>query len=372
MPRDSELLTNDDIRVLKELGYFANPTKLVERLPDGNLRVIFRVEELPRLAKCAGWALATGCARQAEKVVTTKKASYLNTMTLASDERALSDMLRGRKFSDATVQTAYRIDPKTGIAEVDFIVDLGFEIEVGQTEYLGLPPDAHKPLIDQVLINRPGAPFQGDMVPWDSGAVTQYLRDLGYLDAELTATKLAFADQVLAFEDRARHGPDLAYDGVRNDRAVIRYEVEAGRRYFLRSVRFVGQNVVREQELRQAFLYNIGNVFTRETLEVGDPYRRAAIERGKREALGLLRNFGHAQAYFEEDPVIDPASGDVDLTFAWLRGRSFVLVGLMSVAIPSPKDAVVRRALRLHPGDLWSDEKRDSSVRQFVGQGVLE
>ena len=34
-----ELLTNDDIRVLKELAV-ANPTKLVERLPDGNLRVI--------------------------------------------------------------------------------------------------------------------------------------------------------------------------------------------------------------------------------------------------------------------------------------------------------------------------------------------
>ena len=76
--------------------------------------------------------------RQAEKVVTTKKASYLNTMTLASDARALRHAA-WPKIRRRHRRTAYRIDPKTGIAEVDFIVDLGFEIEVGQTEYLGLP-----------------------------------------------------------------------------------------------------------------------------------------------------------------------------------------------------------------------------------------
>ena len=367
----NELLTNDDIRVLKELGYFSNPTKLVERLPDGNIKVIFRVEELPLIGEVRWQGAGYWLKRDAEKVVKTEKAGYLNLLTLAHDEQAIRQMLAQKKYSDATVRSSYRIDPQTNIAEVDFYLDLGFKIEVGQTEYRGLPFDAFKPLIDQVLINRPGVPFQPDMVPWDSGAVTQYIRDLGYLDAEVTQTQVAYADQVMAYEERARHGPDLAYDQKRNDRAVIRYHLDPGRRYILRSIRFVGQTVVQEQALRDKFLYNIGNIFTRETLRIGDPYRRRFIERGKREALGLLRNYGHAQAFFEEDPVIDPITGHVDLTLRLVEGPKY-RIGRVDVSGNTiTRDAVVRRGLRLHPGDLWSDAQRDESVRQIRRAGVF-
>ena len=62
------------------------------------------------------------------------------------------------------------------------------------------------------------------MVPWDSGAVTQYLRDLGYLDAELTDT--SWLSLIKCRPLRTGPAMALAYDGMRNDRAVIRYEVE--------------------------------------------------------------------------------------------------------------------------------------------------
>ena len=357
----NEAALNDDVRTIEEMGAFANTTKSVELVGPGQVRVIFRVRELPYVGEVVLDGIGYFARQSVEKVLTVRKGSYLNPMLVEADRRAIQANLRTKQYLNATVTALKEVDETSGIGTVTYRIDLGERVIVARTLYEGLPPGAFKYFIDQELINSPGRVFQPDMLELnDVDTVARHLQDLGYLDAQITQHRVEFFDEVPAFEERARNGPKLVPEGRFNNRAVITYWVDAGPRYRLRNVRFLGNTVVTEEALREAFALPRGNWFNRNELE-----------RAKREALGLVRNRGYAQSILVEDPVADLETHEIDLTLELVEGDRYVVGRVDIDGDIKTKDAVVRRSMRLLPGDLWSDEKRDRSLRQLGREGVF-
>lgn len=357
----SEVVLNDDVRTIEEMGAFANTTKSVERLPDGGVRVIFRVRELPYVGQVRIDGVGYFKRQSIEKVLSITEGSYLNPLLVEADRRAVLAELREDQHLDARVRAVTTVDEDTGIGSIVYSVDLGEAIAVARTRYLGLPPAAFKYFLDQELINRPGAPFQPTMLELhDLPVLRRHLVDLGYLDAEVTAHTVEYFDAVPAYQQRARPGPRLVPEGRRNNRVVLSFTVDPGPRYRLGDVRFVGNEVVDEEALRAAF-----------ALPAGAWFERRELEAGKRDALALVRDRGYARAVLLEDPLADTEAHVVDLTLQMREGDPYVLGRIDIDGNVKTNDAVVRRNLRLLPGDLWSDSKRDQSVRQVIREGVF-
>ena len=160
-------------------------------------------------------------------------------------------------------------------------------------------------------------------------------------------------------------------DGEYNDSVVVVYELVPGERYYLGSVSFVGNTKATQEELRKGF-----------GLADGVPFKRADIDKAIERARRVVSNQGYACAEFGVDRHLDLVKHEVHLVLHMQHedgGKYFQGEGdiyhLARVDLRGnfqTKDAVVRRAVVLKPGDLWNDDANDGSKRQIERTGLFK
>jgi outer membrane protein insertion porin family len=358
---DIQALT-DDVHAIERMGPFTNVRSEVLHNDDGTVTVVFRVTELPYVSEVVFGDLDYFQRQGLDKVVQTKAGNNLNPLIVENDRLALV-----RHFQDKGyryVQVAVRQREDHGNIAVTFDIALGREIEVGRVVYLGLPDHLFPKQLDQALLNGKGMPYHAELMTFDQGALLRTIQELGWLDAALSGTRIENVDYVRPLDERHRHGPDLVPDGVYDDEVVITYELVPGERYFLGSVSFVGNKVATQEQLREAF-----------GLADGVPFKRADIDKAIERARRLVSNQGYARAEFGVDRRLDLAKHEVHLVLhmqhedgnrlADGEGDKYRIGRVDLHGNYQTQDGVVRRALDLKPGDLWSDDAVDESKRQL-------
>lgn len=315
-----------------------------------------------------------------KKLVDTKPGSYLNPMLLENDRRALLRKLQddGHRYARVVVETP----EADGTVTVVFRIDTNQAIEVGKVVINGLPdgvswrvfePGVYNP---GGLFNDVGHPYQPELVALDEGSIVRTLQDLGWLDAKLVSTRREITDYVRPIEERRRHGPDLAPDGEYNDRVVMIYTVEPGERYRLGKVDFLGNTVAPSAKLLEAFAMPEGAWFKRLDL-YGDP-REERMARNLGKALGaiersrrVISNQGYARCETGVDRRLNTKDHIVDLTIHISEGGRYKIGRVDVHGNIVTRDAVIRRAMAINPGDRWNDDQMDESRRQIERTGIF-
>jgi len=350
----------DDVRAIEKLGPFASTR--VEQFPDRagtSVKVVFRVTELPYVGVIRFANLNYFQRSGLEKQIVTKVGQYLNPLVLENDRHALERYYRDKGYGDARVSAETPLE--RGIATVIFTVDFGRQVEVGKVLYDGLPPKVLTRTVDAALINAPGSPYQPEMVGLDEQAVARTLQDLGWLDATVAPAERLRFDYVRPNEERRRHGPRIVPDGRYDDRVVLALALTAGELWHLGEVAFIGNTVASEEELRRAFALPTGSVFRRKDID-------AAVDKAER----VIRNQGYARAELRVDRRPDPLTRTMHLTLHVFEGDQYTLDRVDVHGNFRTKDAVARRALRLHPGELWNEDRLDQSKDQIQRTGLFK
>jgi hypothetical protein len=114
----------------------------------------------------------------------------------------------------------------------------------------------------------------------------------------------------------------------------------------------------------------------------GAPYKRAKSTRRSRRSRRVVSNQGYARAELGVDRHLDLVKHEVHLVLHMQHedgGRYFEGEGdiyhINRVDLRGnyqTKDAVVRRAVALKPGDLWNDDAVDESKRQIERTGTVQ
>jgi outer membrane protein insertion porin family len=401
-----QLAVADDVRAIERMGPFTSVTSSLRYGDDGtSVTVVYRFTELPyignvrfetwqRVIRRGGqWRPVVGTAEgssydelgyfdkeKLEKVVETRPGSYLNPILVENDRRAVLRKLNddGHRYARVEVETV----EEAGTTAIIFRIDIGQTVEVGKVIIEGLPkgvtmrafePGAYNPV---GLFNAEGKPYQADLVQLDEGTIIRTLQDQGWLDARLVATRREITDYIRPTDERRRHGPDLAPDALYNDRVVLIYTVEPGARYRLGQVSFIGNTVASGESLLEAFAMEQGAWFRRLDLE-GDP-REGRLGRDRFRALGaierarrVISNTGRARCQFRPDRRLDTMNHIVDLVIHVDEGGIYRLGRLDIHGNTVTRDAIVRRAMSLNPGDLWNDDELDDSRRQIERTGIF-
>lgn len=352
----------DDVRALERMGPFTG-VQVEQRLDPGErgrVTVVFKLVELQYIGAIRFDGLTYFQRSGLDEKIRSRPGDYLSPVVIEADRLALERYFReekGRLETTVTIETP-SVD---GIVTVVFTVRITREVEVGQVRFQGLPPEVMPRTVTAALINQPGHAYQPEMVELDEQAIARTLQDLGWLDAIVGAAARDLFDFVRPHEERRRHGPSIAPDGVFRDRAVLTFPVEAGPLWRLGTVSFVGNSVVSEAELRTAFALPDGAIFRRKDVE-------EAVERAQR----VIRNLGYARASLRMDRRADPATNQVHLTMHAFEGDLYTLDRVDVHGNHRTKDAVVRRALRIHPGDRWNEDAIDRSKRGIVNTGLFK
>ncbi len=397
----------DDTVAIQQMGPFTEVRSSMDYAPDGQSVVVtYRFSELPyvtdvefqtfdRVVKASAYQWRPALPGETgdfdklgyfdrdklKKLVTVQPGTWLNPHLLENDRLALQRKLQDDGHRRARVET--ETVGKDGNLTVIFRIGEGREIMVGDVVIEGLPDDVTMRMVERSPFNPAGLtngktrPYQPDLVAMDEAAIVRALQDYGYLDAKLVSTRREITDYVRPTDERRRGGPDLAPDGAYNDRVVLVYRVDPGVRYRLGKVSFIGNTVASSEALRQAFEMPEGAWYQRIDLE-GDPrpemYDRrdpsrtlGAVERSRR----VISNQGYARCNVYPDRRLDLANHIVDLAIRIDEGGKYRVGRVDIYGNRSTRDAIIRRAMYLNPGDQWNDDQRDESLRQIERTGIF-
>lgn len=365
--RELALILADDLRAVERMGPFTDTrTELVFGADPGRVTVVFRVTELPYVVKLefsgldnAGWSAESDLRKRIE----TKVGGYANPLILENDLRAVERFFRDKGHRGAVARV--RRGEVAGGIELLIEVDLPPAVEVGRVFYRGLPDGMRRRRFDDLLertqVNRPGRPWQPEMLPLDQGDTVRALQDEGWLDCVLNGVEVERSDFVRPLDERRRNGPEFVPDGVYDDRVHLVYDLAAGERYKLGSVSFVGNTVAGSEELRAAF-----------ALPEGAWFRRTDIARSVERARRVISNKGYARCRISQERRVDLDTRTVHLILRFDEGRQY-RVGRVDIrGNLMTRDGVVRRAVALHPGELWNDDAIDESRRQILRGGLFK
>lgn len=370
--QELQLALADDVRAIERMGPFTNTTSQVVWGDDSSkVTVVYKVTELPYVAAIR-WQglddLGWGVESDLKKVMETKVGGYGNPLIVDNDLRAIERHFRDKGHRGATARYEYKQTP-AGV-ELTIFVDVPRAVKVGRVDYRGLPAyqgpfGITKRRLDDMLeksqVNRPGRPWQPELLPIDQSDVARVLADEGWLDCRLTGLEIEHADFVRPLEDRRRIGPTFVPDGNYDDRVHLVYALEPGERYRLGKVSFVGNTIVGGDELRQAFTMSEGDWFRRDDVA-------HALERSRR----VISNRGYARCRFNMDRRPDLASRTVDLVVMVDEGRQYHVGRIDIRGNEISRDSVARRAIVVEPGQLWNDDDKDESRRQILRSGLFK
>ena len=349
----------DDVRAIEKMGPFINTRSDIQPHEDRSVTITFTVTEQPYVSEVEFADLGYFQRSPVEKFVETKAGSWLNPLILENDRRAIEAHFqdKGYRYAHVTVKQ----EDINGNIRVIFYTNLGPEIKVAGVTYLGLPAKVFPKQVNQGLLNGPGNPYHAEMMPFDQGAVVRTIQELGWLDARLNGTRAEITDSIRPLEERRHNGPAFAPDGQLNDSVMLVYDLAAGERYYLGSVSFVGNTVASSAALREAF-----------GMAEGAPFKRADIQKAIERSRRIISNQGYARCSFLEDRGLDLENHRVNLVIHVEEGRKYHIGRVDIHGNYVTKDAVVRRAIDLMPGDLWNDDDIDESKRQIQRTGLFK
>jgi len=185
----TETLLNNDLKALFKTGYFYNAEVLAEPHLDGT-RVIFNVKERPRVQEIEFIGadevfptdLRDKMPLKENEVITPEKVNTTRDVIL-------------KKYRDEGYFHAYikfemgKINPKTNLVKVKFIIDEGDEIPVAKINILGTQSVDASEILSILDLKETGliesGHFKEASFESDKQKITAYLKTKGYLDAEL-------------------------------------------------------------------------------------------------------------------------------------------------------------------------------------------
>jgi outer membrane protein assembly complex protein YaeT len=168
----------------------------------------------------------------------------------------------------------------------------------------------------------------------DAASLTDYYRNQGFLDAEV-GYELDFADN-------------------RSD-LTVRFIVDEGVRYRVKSITFVGASVYPRETLLEGGPLEEGEYFVDEEL-------RGLLKRVEE----LYWSSGYINASVRSDWVYSAEPELVDLTITIREGDQFRFGRVIIRGNENTQDRVIRRGLPFFPGDLYDRPKTEDAQRRLM------
>ncbi len=335
-----EEITTDQIQKavknLWALKLFSDVKILVENQSYKGLDLVIKVSEFPRLD---GW-LVTGNDKLSKKDVD-REISFYRGMVLTPFRiyKAKKNLLK--KYKDEGYLLAkVEIDTirnEKGQMLAELKINEGKKVQVEKIRIFGNKELSEKELKKQfegIKEDRwwRGADFDEEKYQKDLQNVLAYCRKKGFRDAEIVKDSLYYS------EDKQ----DM----------FINVYINEGQRYYFGDISFEGNTVFSEKELRAQLLFSRGDVYNQEDY---DKSIRENIQ-------NLYYNQGYLFANIQPREI--PAGTDtVDINIQIIEGHVVKIKEIKITGNTKSNEKVVRRELKIYPGDTFNRAKLERSVR---------
>jgi len=329
----------ESIRQLWRLNLFSDIQIVVDRELAEGVYLAIRVEEFPRLEKIE----IEGNKKLKKDDIETELSYYpgqiISPGLLSRGRAKLLDKYKGKGYLLANIKiNQYVSKQDSHRVLVRFVFDEGKKVQIEKIRFHGNQTFKESKLRRQFKKTKEdrwwrGADFDRDKYQEDQGKLVDFYLNHGYRDAEI-------------LRDSISYSPD-------HSRLFLDLWVYEGPSYKFGDISWEGQTLFSVDQLNG----NLG-------FAKGETYSKKKLDEALQKRLGGLY-YDRGYIYANIDPVetID-AGNEIDIHFSITEGKQAKINEIKIVGNTRTKEKVIRRELRVFPGDTFSRALLERSQRE--------
>ncbi len=334
---------SDDLKRLYNTGYFADVSVDREDL-EGGFRVIIYLAEKPIVEKITFTKTRFFSSRALTQKLKTKEGKFLDNKTLKEDIETLKDLYSKKGITSISVDVETDVDQTANKAKLHFIVEEGSRNKITKIKINGNKTFKYGKIM-KVIKTRSSWLFNSgylkeDVIKEDIERLKGFYEKEGFIDAT--------ADYTIEYPKKSR--------------ITIVININEGTRYYAGNIRTENNTIFSQDEIIKAMTeIKSGKVFSRERLEADVAGIRT-----------LYFDKGYIFANVKESATLNPETGKIDVTLSIEEGELAYVDKVKIQGNTRTRDIVVRREIRIHPGERFDGEKLKRSKERLKNLGYFE
>ncbi|MBI4436323.1 MAG: outer membrane protein assembly factor BamA [Candidatus Omnitrophica bacterium] len=338
----SQEVLDEDLKRLYATGFFTDIRIDREEMPQG-VKVVVLVTEKPVLSAIHFAGNKALKEKKLQEIIKVKVKEFLDHSRLRQDVLALTQEYQKKGYSRAKVDYDVEVSAENEAAAT-FRIEEGKRIKIKEIQIEGNVAFTDK-RIKRLIKTKKDTLFTSgflkeDMLKEDVERITAFYKSEGYLD--------------VVVDDH------MEYD-AEGEKIHLVFTVDEGRRYLVGQVEISGTLIFPEHEIRKTLTMEEGNSFSRE---------------GLRQDIANIQKYyfdkGYINAEINADTSLDEETSRVDVRYTLIENELTYIRQIKIRGNVRTKDTVVRRELRVLPGDPFNGEKLKRSRDRLFNLGFFD
>lgn len=335
-------IISGDLKRLYNTGYFGDVSVDRQDYKEG-FKVIFYLTEKPIIKTIEFKGTRHIHKRRLFSFIRLKTGEFLDYQKLKEDIQEIKDEYDKRGFSFAEVEYNVKID-ESNKADVEIVINEGYRVRIKKILFIGNTSFKDKRLL-KIIKTR-----------WDTWFTS------GFYKEEVIKEDL---DRIRLFYQREGFidiKVDYKIKQELKGRMILTFNIDEGNKYTVGNITIEGNTVFSDDEIILVLSEcPVGEVFGQEQLE---------IDASLIQKLYFDKGYIFAQAI--KTTSVDPETGNVDIVYNINEGNVAYVDKINIRGNTKTKDIVIRRELRITPGDKFDGEKLNRSKERLRNLGFFE
>ncbi|MBU0880858.1 MAG: outer membrane protein assembly factor BamA [Candidatus Omnitrophica bacterium] len=336
-------IINEDLKRLYATDYFTDVSVDVREEAAGVI-VIFLVEEKLVVEDIDFKGNVAFRSPKLKSMLKSKPNEMMNLAVLAQDVAEIRNFYSKKGYPFTEVRYEISVDKDTGKASVTIVIDEKTRVKVAGIDIVGnkaIKTNEIKKILSTkpAWLFNPGI-FKDEVLQEDMDRIRLIYDDIGYLDAETT--------------------PDLQY-GPDGQTLKIVINIKENKQYMVGDIIVKGNLVLPEKE-----------ILSKITMKSGKPFSNRGLRQDSSEIKQLYYERGYMNAIQDVERNFNQSTGNIDVVFN-IDGKDPVYVGMVEIrGNMKTRELVVRRELRIYPGEKFNGDKIKRSKERLYNLGYFE
>jgi len=323
---------------------FKTHVLLYESKLEGGFKVIIYLDEKAVVEEITFSKTHTFHSRALLKKMKTQEGKFLNNKSLKDDVDTIKELYAQKGLTLAEVDVETELDEATNKVKLHFIIKEGHKVQIRRIYIDGNKAFKDKKIRRIIKARQKGFFRSGhlkkEVLDEDLERIKSFYEQKGHIDATV----------------------DYSIETLQKGFVNIRIKIDEGKQYFVGRVTVEGNDIISEEEiLRKMKEIKKGGIFSREKLTVDIANIRT-----------VYFDRGYIFANVDESTSLDQSSGEVEVKIKIKEGGLAYINRVNIQGNTRTRDIVIRRELRLNPGDRFDGGKLRRSRERLNNLGYFE
>lgn len=339
----NQSVLNDDLKRLYATEYFTDVSIDVEDFENG-VSVTFIVGEKPIIEDIVFKGNKAFRAQRLKSLMKSRPNEMLNLALLAQDIADMKNFYIKKGYPLVDITYKIDMDKDTNKSTVTVSIEEKTRVKVASVKIEG-NKTIKSGVIMKLLSTKPAwlfnpGIFNEDVFQEDIEKIRSVYDDMGFLDTKVTP-KLEYAKEGTVLN--------------------IVIEIEEGKQYLAGAVNVTGNLVLPEKDVRSQI-----------KMAEGKPFSSRALRDDVLAIRFYYYEFGYMNVVVDVAKSLNQETGRIDITYN-IDAKEPVYVGKVEIrGNLKTKDIVVRREIRIYPGDRFNGKKIKRSKERIYNLGFFE